>query len=105
MLYKNITRANCYLVFINLYVIFVYLFTYKLENISNGTLHVSHLALASVLFTTHLRYCHFCFSHAITAMVQKSMDCIDLTSDIDTRIDLIKTPSSASPSKVRVFPS
>ncbi|CAD6207696.1 unnamed protein product [Miscanthus lutarioriparius] len=33
---------------------------------------------------------------AITAMVQKAMDYIDLTLDIDTRIELIKTPSSVS---------
>jgi 26S proteasome regulatory subunit N5 len=40
---------------------------------------------------------------AITAMVQKAMDYIDLTPDIDTRIELIKTLSSVAAGKVRFF--
>ncbi|CAD6207675.1 unnamed protein product [Miscanthus lutarioriparius] len=39
---------------------------------------------------------------AITAMVQKAMDYIDLTLDIDTRIELIKTLSSVSAGKIYV---
>jgi 26S proteasome regulatory subunit N5 len=38
-------------------------------------------------------------------MVQKAMDYIDLTPDIDTRVELIKTLSSVSAGKVRNFPS
>jgi len=36
-------------------------------------------------------------------MVQKAMDYIDLTPDIDTRIELIKTLSSVAAGKVRFF--
>ena len=36
-------------------------------------------------------------------MVQKAMDYIDLTLDIDTRIELIKTLSNISAGKVRIF--
>ncbi|CAD6266312.1 unnamed protein product [Miscanthus lutarioriparius] len=39
---------------------------------------------------------------AITAMVQKAMDYIDLTLDIDPRIELIKTLSSVSAGKIYV---
>jgi len=61
------------------------------------------MSLATVLFTIHLYYCHFCLSQAITAMVQRAMEYIDLTPDIDTRIELIKTLSSVSAGKVRIF--
>ena len=36
-------------------------------------------------------------------MVQRAMEYIDLTPDIDTRIELIKTLSSVSAGKVRIF--
>jgi 26S proteasome regulatory subunit N5 len=36
-------------------------------------------------------------------MVQKAMEYIDLTPDMDTRIELIKTLSSVSAGKVRIF--
>jgi hypothetical protein len=49
MSYKSIIRSNHYLVFADSYTIFVYLFTYKLENISNRTLHVCHLSLFCLL--------------------------------------------------------
>jgi 26S proteasome regulatory subunit N5 len=39
---------------------------------------------------------------AITAMVQKAMEYIDLTPDMDTRIELIKTLSSVSAGKIYV---
>ena len=61
------------------------------------------MPLATVLFTIHLYCCHFCLSQAITAMVQKAVDYIDLTLEIDTRIELIKTLSSVSVGKVRIF--
>lgn len=43
------------------------------------------------------------FLQAITAMVQKAMEYIDLTPDMDTRIELIKTLSSVSAGKVRIM--
>ena len=55
------------------------------------------------LFTIHLYCCRFCLSQAITAMVQKAVDYIDLTLEIGTRIELIKTLSSVSAGKVRIF--
>ena len=55
------------------------------------------------LFTIHLYCCRFCLSQPITAMVQKAVDYIDLTLEIDTRIELIKTLSSVSAGKVRIF--
>jgi len=61
------------------------------------------MPLATVLFTIHLYCCRFCLSQAITAMVQKAVDYIDLTLEIDTRIELIKTLSSVSAGKVRIF--
>jgi len=39
---------------------------------------------------------------AITSMVQKAMEYIDLTPDMDTRIELIKTLSSVSAGKIYV---
>ena len=57
-------------------------------------------------FSIHLLSNRLCyFSQAITAMVQKAMEYIDLTPDMDTRIELIKTLSSVSAGKVRTFPS
>jgi len=55
------------------------------------------------LFTIHLYCCRFCLSQPITAMVQKAVDYIDLTLEIDTRIELIKTLSGVSAGKVRIF--
>jgi len=55
-------------------------------------------------FSIHLLSNRLCyFSQAITAMVQKAMEYIDLTPDMDTRIELIKTLSSVSAGKVRTF--
>jgi 26S proteasome regulatory subunit N5 len=38
---------------------------------------------------------------AITGVVQKAMEYIDVTPDVDTRIELIKTLSSVAAGKVR----
>lgn len=57
------------------------------------------------LFTIYTYLNVFYLSQAITAMVQKAMEYIDLTPDMDTRIELIKTLSSVSAGKVRIFPS
>ena len=63
------------------------------------------IPIASILFlfTIHLSHCFCYLSQAITAMVQKAMEYIDLTPDMDTRIELIKTLSSVSAGKVRTF--
>ena len=57
------------------------------------------------LFSIHISHCLCYLSQAITAMVQKAMEYIDLMPDMDTRIELIKTLSSVSAGKVRTFPS
>jgi hypothetical protein len=46
---KVLLDLTVILFFADSYAIFVYLFTYKLENISNRTLHVSHLLLFCLL--------------------------------------------------------
>jgi hypothetical protein len=65
------------------------------------------ITIASILFlfTIHLSHGLCYLSQAITAMVQKAMEYIDLTPDMDTCIELIKTLSSVSAGKVRNFPS
>jgi hypothetical protein len=44
----------------------------------------------------------FCFSQAVTAMVQQAMQYIDETPDLETRIELIKTLNSVSAGKVNI---
>ena len=62
------------------------------------------IPIATFFFSIHLLSNRLCyFSQAITAMVQKAMEYIDLTPDMDTRIELIKTLSSVSAGKVRTF--
>lgn len=51
-------------------------------------MHISHLL---VLY----------YMQAITAVVQKVMEYIDVTPDVETRIELIKTLSSVAAGKVR----
>ena len=45
----------------------------------------------------------FVILQAITAVVQKAMEYIDVTPDVDTRIELIKTLSSVAAGKVRIM--
>ncbi|KAG2533819.1 hypothetical protein PVAP13_9NG011300 [Panicum virgatum] len=61
------------------------------------------IPIATFFFSIHLLSNRLCyFSQAITAMVQKAMEYIDLTPDMDTRIELIKTLSSVSAGKIYV---